>query len=242
MYSLPVKVYPSACDENGRMKLYRVMQTMQDCSELWLHSEPVFENYFRDNGMGQLLAYRQLDILRVTSYGEDLRVATSVYEVNALFGLRNTCIYDADDRPCYVSWGMGAFVNRATGRLQKVPEDVQHSVCLEPPVPMEYTERRIVIPQHDFRTLPDIPVRHNDIDYNCHVNNAEYLRMALELLPDGFVVQRVRIEYKVPARLGDVLSPAVCCLGGEVYVVLRLEGHVSTVFCFSGGADARPSC
>ena len=117
MYSIDIKTYPSACDERGNMKLYRVMQAMQDCSELWLQSEPVFRDYFERNGMAQLLAYRQLDILRVPCYAENLRVSTSVYDVNPMFGYRNTCIYDSNNLPCYKSWGMGAFVNRQTWHL-----------------------------------------------------------------------------------------------------------------------------
>lgn len=233
MYSLDIKNYPSACDENGKMKLYRVMQTMQDCSELWLHTEPAFEQYFNENGMAQLLAYRQLDIVRSPVYGEDLRVSTSIYEVTPLFGYRNTCIYDANGMPCYVSWGMGAFVNRTTGRLQKVPQEVLDTVCIESPIDMEYTERRIIVPQAEQMEKPHIAVHRHDIDYNHHVNNAEYMRMALELLPQDFNFRRVRIEYKVPAKMGDTLIPKVVRADNDFFVVLYLGQHISTIFQFT---------
>lgn len=233
MYSIQIKTYPSACDESGKMKLYRVMQVMQDCSELWLQSEPVFADYFRLNGMAQLLAYRQLDILRVPHYAEDLRVTTSVFDVNPMFGYRNTCVYDADGKPCYNSWGIGAFVNRSNGRLQKVPSEVLDTVTKEKPIDMEYTERRIALPQGEFSVMPEIAVARQDIDYNHHVNNAEYLRMALELLPADFEVKRIRIEYKAPAKLGDRLTPSVLDCGADFYVVLHVGQHISTIFQFT---------
>ncbi len=183
--------------------------------------------------MSQLLAYRQLDIVRVPHYGEDLRVTTSVYETNSLFGCRNTCIYDADNKPCYTSWGIGAFVNHTTGRLQKLPEEVQHTLKLDPAVEMEYTERRIVLPQEEFTLMPDIEVSRNDIDYNCHVNNAEYLRMAVGMLPQDFEVKRLRVEYKIAAKQGDVLTPKILAKDNMFYVVLYLDTHISTIFQFS---------
>ena len=64
-----------------------------------------------------------IDIIREPSYGEDLQVTTSIFEINSLFGHRNTCICDVQGQLCYISWSMGAFVNRQTGRLQKVPEN-----------------------------------------------------------------------------------------------------------------------
>lgn len=234
MFTINTQVYPSTCDKNGKMKLYAVMQRMQDCSELWLKSEPMFAKYFKDNGMAQLLAYRQLDILRLPHYGEQLRVSTSVYEVNALFGHRNTCIYDTDGLPCCVSWSMGAFVNRATGRLQKVPEDVQKSLVFDKPIEMEYTERRIILPQNNAETRPKIAVQRTDIDYNQHVNNAEYLRMTLNLLPDNFATKRVRIEYKVPTKLGDTIVPSVIESENDVYVIMHVGELICTVFQFSG--------
>ncbi|MBQ7191815.1 MAG: hypothetical protein IJS00_02975 [Paludibacteraceae bacterium] len=233
MFTIPTQVYPSSCDARGKMKLYAVMQRMQDCSELWLNSEPTFADYFRVNDMGQLLAYRQIDVVREPAYGEALSVCTSVYEVKAMFGYRNTCIYDYDGKPCYLSWGIGAFVNRQTGRLQRVPEQILNSVTVDSPVEMEYTERRIILPHEQLHFMQPIIAHKTDIDYNHHVNNAEYMRMAVNLLPDDFAVRRVRIEYKVPARLADTLQPTVLDCGDDYYVVLYLGEQVSTIFQFS---------
>ena len=49
----------------------------------------------------------------------------------------------------------------------------------------------------------------DDIDYNRHMNNANYLRMAMELLPDDFQARNLRMEYRVPAKLGDSLTPII---------------------------------
>ena len=46
MYSLKYKVTTSTCDSEGRLKLYSALQMMQDCSEMWIDSEPEVKDYF----------------------------------------------------------------------------------------------------------------------------------------------------------------------------------------------------
>ena len=55
MYSLKYKVTTSTCDSEGKLKLYSALQMMQDCSEMWIDSEPGVKQYFTQN-MAQLLA------------------------------------------------------------------------------------------------------------------------------------------------------------------------------------------
>ena len=46
MYNLEYKVTTSTCDSEGRLKLYSALQMMQDCSEMWIDSEPGVKQYF----------------------------------------------------------------------------------------------------------------------------------------------------------------------------------------------------
>ena len=55
MYSLNYRVTTSTCDSEGKLKLYSALQMMQDCSEMWIDSEPGVKQYFTQN-MAQLLA------------------------------------------------------------------------------------------------------------------------------------------------------------------------------------------
>jgi len=63
---------------------------MQDCSEMWIDSEPEVKAYFLQQNMAQLLATRQVEIIRVPDYKEELTVTTSVYGMKPMFGFRNT--------------------------------------------------------------------------------------------------------------------------------------------------------
>ena len=90
MYSLKYKVTTSTCDSEGKLKLYSALQMMQDCSEMWIDSEPEVKDYFLQQNMAQLLATRQVEIIRVPDYKEELTVTTSVYGMKPMFGFRNS--------------------------------------------------------------------------------------------------------------------------------------------------------
>ena len=190
MYSLKYKVTTSACDSEGRLKLFSALQMMQDCSEMWIDSEPGVKQYFTEQNMAQLLATRQVEIVRVPEYKEELTVTTSVYGMKPMFGFRNTFIYDAQGKPCYKTWSMGAFVDKAAGKLKRVDDATIQSMTLDPKLDMDYKDRRIILPKDGGEVLEPIKVRRADIDYNKHLNNARSAsrRVTLarqELCPHG---------------------------------------------------------
>ena len=224
MYSLNFKVTPSRCDSDGRLKLFSALQMMQDCSEMWIDSEPGVRKYFTQHNMAQLLASRQVEILRVPEYKEELTVSTSVFDMKPMFGFRNTFIYDSDGQPCYRTWSMGAFVDRRNGKLTRVDEATIATMNLEPRQEMNYGDRRIILPKEGGEQHDAIRVMKADIDYNHHMNNANYIRMAMELLPDGVEVKGLRVEYRVAAKLGDMLSPTLFRLADDTIIVALYIG------------------
>lgn len=232
MYSLNFRVTTSACDSEGRLKLYSALQMMQDCSELWIDSEPGIKQYFAEQNMAQLLATRQVEIIRVPEYKEELTVTSSVYDMKPMFGFRNTFIYDADGKPCYKTWSMGAFVDKSSGKLKRVDAATIATMTLEPQLEMNYRERRIILPKDDGEQLDPIKVLRADIDYNKHMNNANYVRMAMELLPENFSVKGLRMEYRIAAKLGDILVPTIYQTAEGIIVSLSVGDEISAIIEF----------
>ena len=183
--------------------------------------------------MAQLLATRQVEIIRVPEYKEELTVTTSVYGMKPMFGFRNTFIYDAQGNPCYKTWSMGAFVDKAVGKLKRVDDATIQSMKLEPQLEMNYKDRRIILPKTEGKVLEPIKVLRADIDYNKHVNNANYVRMAMELLPEDFVVTGLRVEYRVAAKLGDTLVPTIYRHDKVIIISLSIGEEVSAIIEFS---------
>ena len=215
------------------MKLYSALQMMQDCSEMWVDSEPDVKRYFTEQNMAQLLASRQVEIMRVPTFKEELTVTTSVYEMKPMYGFRNTFIYDAEGKPCYRTWSMGAFVDMSNGKLKRVDDAVAKSLLIEPKLEMNYRDRRIILPKECGLMMEPVKVMRADIDYNRHVNNANYIRMAMELLPEDFVVKGLRVEYRVAAKLGDVLIPMVFKIENGFVIELAIGNEASAIVEFT---------
>jgi len=232
MYSLDFKVTTSTCDERGLLKFYSALQMMQDCSEMWIDSEPAVRDYFADEQMTQLLASRQVQVVRVPRFKEQLTVTTSVYGVKPMFGFRNTVIRDAQGLPCYLTWSMGAFVDKNTGKLKRIDDAILSTVCIEPQVEMEYRDRRISLPKTEGVPCPPVEVLRADIDYNRHMNNANYVRSAMELLPDSFEVHDMRVEYRHPAKRGATLLPTLYRIDNGFIVTLSVDGDVAALIEF----------
>ncbi|MCR4766016.1 MAG: hypothetical protein K5856_07585 [Bacteroidaceae bacterium] len=232
MFSLNFKVTTSTCDSNGKLKLYSALQMMQDCSEMWIDSEPTVKKFFEEQNMTQLLATRQVEIIRVPDFKEDLTVTTSVYGMKPMFGFRNTYIYDALGQPCYKTWSMGAFVDKSAGKLKRVDEPTIQSLTIDSQLEMNYKDRRIMLPKEAGISQDIIRVQKSDIDYNKHVNNANYIRIAMELLPDDFCIKGLRVEYRKPAKMGDSLLPTLYQHEHTIIVTLAIGDEVSTLVEF----------
>jgi len=178
---------------------------------------------------------------------EQLTVTTSVYGMKPMFGFRNTFIYDAEGKPCYRTLSMGAFVDKSNGKLKRVDDATIASMNLEPQLEMNYRDRRIILPKapierekgdacissserevarpkvkDDGQILDHIKVLRADIDYNKHLNNANYVRMAMELLPEAFEVKGLRVEYRVAAKYGDALTPSIYQIDGGIIIALSI--------------------
>ncbi len=208
---------------------------MQDCSELWLDSAAEYRDFLKANGLAQLLASRQVEVIRVPDFKETLTISTHVFGCEPLFGFRNTFIYDAAGNPCYKTWSLGVFCDLRTGRMKKLSEEVLQACEYEPKLDMNYKDRRIVVPDGEFLTYAPVTVQRNDIDYNQHLNNAHYVRIASEYLPEDFQVKGVRVEYKVPVKLGEEIVPQVSTVGNFTYVKLLKKELPCAILEFEQG-------
>jgi acyl-ACP thioesterase len=225
MYSYKTRVAASQIGLDGLETIPSILTTMQDCSQFWLESEPVFAEYLKQNGLTMVITSRQADIVRFPAYGEVLEVATSIYESNRYFGYRNTVLIDEDATPVALSWVVGAFIDIAKGRLVSLPREVLDTITYDPRREMDYLDKRIALPTSPPQALPPFIAQYSDIDYNRHVNNVHYIRMARDYVPTNKSYTRIRVEYKAQARQGDTITPLVYdSPKGTTCVQLMLNG------------------
>ncbi|WP_010632710.1 acyl-[acyl-carrier-protein] thioesterase [Sporolactobacillus vineae] len=222
MYILKDRVGASRTGETGLMRFSDAIEVIQDCSMFWLESEPSFQNFLKANNLGMILLSRQADILRLPAYGEKITVRTSIFGCDKFSGYRNTVLYGENDRPCVATWCIGVFVNLKTGKMSKVPEEELDKITIDRKIDMDYLPKHIVVPDSPGQRLDSFTVRRGDIDMYHHMNNAKYVRAALEFLPKDFTMHRMRIEYKRSAKAGYTLYPErIQTPSGKCYILLE---------------------
>ena len=101
-----------------------------------------------------------------------------------------------------------SLLDTVTGRPVNIPGAMKERYGLGERIPMEYAPRKIQVPQ-EGETLEPIVVRRQHLDTNQHVNNQQFIQMALDCLPENLAPRQVRAEYKKQAFLNDVLTPRV---------------------------------
>ena len=68
------------------------------------------------------------------------------------------------------------------------------------------------------------------IDSEPEVKN---VRMAMELLPENFVVNGLRVEYRVAAKLGEMLVPTIYRHDNVIIISLSISEDISAIIEFS---------
>ncbi len=104
----------------------------------------------------------------------------------------------------------------------------------EPDISFERAPRHIRLPKDmDPVACEPIPVLRHQIDNNGHVNNEQYLEMAMQCTPLRKTFREVRVEYSHQAVLGDTLTPYVYDLPEQRIVVLKnQEDKVCAITAF----------
>ncbi len=204
MYEMKTIVGTSLIDKNGLLKPSSIFDLMQDCSFFQLDSEEELTKYFNENNISMFLVSRQVDIYKLPKYSDKVIVRTYVYECNEAYGYRNTVIYDENYNELVICYAIGGFVDLSNGNLIRVPSSFIENFKFDEKQKMNYLPRKIKVDNNELKEVDRFKVKKYFIDDNNHVNNARYIDMAIDYV-DNDDYKRIRIEYRIPAELGDTV-------------------------------------
>lgn len=206
MFSFDSTIRFSEVDLQRRLSLSAIVNYFQDCSTFQSEAIGLGFDHLTKLHRVWLMSAWQVIIHRHPSFGEHIRIGTWAHSFDAFYGGRNFVLVDATGKTVVAANSIWVFADTETGRPVKLtPADVT-GYELEPPYPMDYAGRKIALPE-ESELLPAFPIVQSQLDYNRHVNNGQYIRMAESYLPDGFSVGEFRADYRKSAHLGDSIYP-----------------------------------
>lgn len=208
MYSFESRIRYSEAGSDGRLTLLGLLNYFQDC--VTFHSEDleVGVEYLSELHGVWVMNFWQIDVDRYPEFGEHVKILTHPYDFKLCLGSRNFGMHDESGERVAVANTLWTFLNTDTGRPMKPTEEMLEKYVIEPPYEMEYLDRKIVF-EGEGEKMEPVEVRGHHLDTNQHVNNAQYVSVACDYLPEGFVIRRMRATYHKSALLGDMLCPVV---------------------------------
>lgn len=237
MYSFESRIRYSEIDANQELSLGGIINYFQDCSTFQSEDLGLGINYLARNHRAWWLSAWQILIARRPRFGETVMISTWPYDFKGMYGYRNFTIRDPEGNYLVKANSVWFFFDTAAGRPVRVrEEDIRgYGAGEEPKLAMDYANRRILLPG-SYQEGPPIVITRHHIDTNHHVNNAQYVELAKECLPDDMDIRQLRVEYKKAAVLGDILYPrisndetastvALCDRDGNVYAAVWLQNN-----------------
>lgn len=219
MYQLKSKVRYSEANAKAELTYHALLNYLQDSSTF--HSEELGESgaQLLEKNMAWILSFWQICIEEMPRLSQEICVKTWPYSTKGLLGLRNFCMENEKGEKIVKANSIWVLVDAKTGRPIRITDEVSSHYPDEPKLEMDYCDRKIAIPE-EYVEKPSITVPRYFIDTNNHMNNAKYVMVAEEYLPENFSAKEIRVEYKKAAMFGDVMIPRVTVSEKEVTVVL----------------------
>ncbi len=220
MYTYTTKVGFSQVDTDRLIRIDALTALFQDVT--CFQGEDIGNGFalLEPRQQAWILNSWQIKVKRFPAFNEQITIGTFPTSFRGFIGNRNFVIMDADGEMIVMANSIWTFMDMAKMRPARVDEEFISKYTLEEPLPMDYSARKILIPQTDEWTVSQkeaIKVREYHLDSNMHVNNGQYVQIASGFLPQGIKYDKMRVEYRNQARLGDEMIPLVyekenCCI------------------------------
>lgn len=228
MYTFNSLIRYSELDEIGYLSIPKFIDYFQDCSCFQSESLGVGRTMLEERNLAWVLNFWQVVINRRPVQGEKVEVGTFPTDFKGFFGTRNFFMKDENSAYLAMANSIWTLLDMTTGRPVKAGEEITSKYQLEASLPMEYAPRKVTLPS-EMKALEPVKVLKEHIDTNHHMNNAQYVVVAMNYLPDDADIKELRIEYKKQAYLGDMIYPYVAQIENGYAISLKdAEGNIYT--------------
>lgn len=227
MYSFTSHVRFSEIDEDGFLSIPAIFNYLQDCSTFHSESLGFGPDHARESGFAWMISAWEVEILRRPAFNEPIRIFTWATSFKGARATRNFMICAADDEQGsnpFVRANSNWFIFSAeAGRPVRLPVEetapYQPDIDNDTPLDMPAIPRKLVVEGEGASAAP-VVVSGAHLDTNHHVNNSQYVSLALGAVDELGGMQQaggslwIDVHYNQAAKLGDTIYPHVY-RGGE---------------------------
>lgn len=229
MYHYNSRIRYSELDETGHLKIEALLDYFQDCSTFQSEDIGLGVEYLKSRHMVWVMSSWQIVVERYPELGEMVTVGTAPYDFKGFIGYRNFLMTDEKGERLACANTIWSLLDTESAKPVRVTEEMAKKYAMEPKLLMDYAPRRIQLPGEGEKGEP-VQVRAHHLDTNHHVNNGQYIRIAMDSLSKGFQIRQLRAEYKKQVFLNDILIPYITSTQDGRYIVV-LKDEEENVCC-----------
>lgn len=229
MYQYQTRIRYSELDESGHLKPEALLDHFQDCSTFQSEDLGVGIGYLKERHMVWVLSSWQIVAKRYPVLGETVMVGTQPYEFKSFMGFRNFVMEDEAGERIACANAVFSLIDIETARPMRPTKEMLEKYVISERLTMDYAPRKITIPDEMLKGN-EITILPHHLDMNHHVNNGQYVRLAMDALSEKLPVHQLRVEYKKQVRLGEVLIPYVAKSAEDLSVV-ALKNQADEICC-----------
>lgn len=220
MYQYKNRVSYSQLDARGTLGISQVLDVMQDAC--MFHCQEVGRSCMdlRKEGFAWLVNTWHLQFFRLPEMGDEYNVMTWPYRIKGVFNQQNVVLKSPEGEIHACGDSRWFFYDHENKKPMIIPPEEKAYFREEPGLEMPKMPRKLICPE-DTKLVQTVVVCENYIDTNNHVNNGQYVRLAVNVLPPGFEVAEMCAEFRNAAHLEDTMyiRRAVSDNGAKVSIV-----------------------
>ena len=196
----------SEVGRRGLMTLPALINAFQDVSTFQSEALGVGLAWLRNEQRAWVLTHWHIVIDRYPSLCEPVTAGTFATHFRGFTAKRNFYLRDGSGTMIARAASTWALIDLETGRPLHPEPAFTIPYGTLPALEMPPEPRRVKVPE-DAAPCAPVTVTRGLIDTNEHVNNCQYIQMALDLLPRETEPARLAVDYRRAAVLGDVIYP-----------------------------------
>lgn len=207
MYTYEINVGYSVVDAALHMTVPAILDCFQDAAIFEAENGSITVDFLYSRNLAWLLSSWQIVIDRRPALNERIQITTFPYDFKGFLGYRNFMVTDAEGNRIITASSIWTLIDTEKRRPVKPAQELIDGYELAEKLDMDYAPRKIALLEEACSTAvqKEFQVRKYQIDSNLHMNNVQYVRLAMETLPEDAEIRELRAEYRKPAVYGDRL-------------------------------------
>lgn len=230
LYSFESRVRYSEVGEDRKLTIQSLLDYFQDASIFHSEDVGVGIDYYMKKDEAWVLSAWQICVNRYPHLCEEIVIGTTPYAFKGFIGYRNFEMKTREGEVLAYANSVWSLMNMKQMVPARIEPEAIKCYGQGEKYPMEYAPRKISLPDGGEKSEP-FAVQTFHLDCNHHVNNGQYVRMAMNYAPEGREIRQIRVEYRSQARLGDWICPEISQDKKEALCTIALNSTEKKPYC-----------